>query len=44
LREKFTIGLLNICEELHGAQLGLINYAGNNKKFKLLPLLNVHRD
>ena len=39
-----TIGLLNVADELHGAQIGLLNWAGNNDTFKLLPLLNLHRD
>jgi len=39
------IGLFNYSAELHGAQLGLLNYAGNNSGWKkLLPLLNLHFD
>jgi hypothetical protein len=28
---------------LHGLQLGVLNYAGNNKKgLKMLPIINMH--
>jgi hypothetical protein len=38
-----TIGLLNLAEELHGVQLGLINIAYNNPSGrKVLPLVNWH--
>jgi len=38
-----SIGILNITRQLHGIQLGLINYAGNNPKFlRILPLINMH--
>lgn len=38
-----TIGIFNYAEHLHGLQLGLLNYAGNNSLlFQLLPVLNVH--
>ena len=38
-----TIGLFNYAESLHGVQLGLINFAGNNKKgLRWLPIFNAH--
>jgi len=38
-----TIGLFNKVKELHGIQLGLINYAGNNPKFlRVIPVINMH--
>jgi len=38
-----TIGLVNIARSLHGIQLGVLNYAGNNPApFKVLPVLNVN--
>ncbi len=38
-----SIGVLNCTEELHGLQLGLLNYAGNNPSWaRWLPLLNLH--
>lgn len=38
-----TIGLLNVARTLHGVQLGLFNFAGNNPHpFRLLPGLNVN--
>jgi hypothetical protein len=40
-----TIGLLNRADELHGFQIGILNYAGNNRSpFRLLPLINYHGD
>jgi hypothetical protein len=39
-----VIGVVNYAEQLHGVQLGLINWAGNNTTFKLLPLVNAHFD
>lgn len=39
-----TIGLVNIAARLHGVQLGLVNYAGNNSTFKVMPLVNAHFD
>jgi hypothetical protein len=37
-----TIGLFNYATHLSGAQLGLLNYAGNNPRFlRLLPGLNL---
>ena len=36
-----SIGLLNFAWELHGWQIGVLNYAGNNPKgLRLLPLFN----
>jgi hypothetical protein len=38
-----TISLVNIAHTLHGLQLGVLNWAGNNPApFKLLPVLNVN--
>lgn len=38
-----TVGVLNIARRLHGVQIGLVNYAGNNPRFlRLLPGINVH--
>jgi len=37
-----SIGLLNRTDELHGVQLGLLNYAGNNERFRWIPLINAH--
>lgn len=38
-----AIGLVNYTRNLHGVQLGLINWAGNNPPWlRLLPLINVH--
>ncbi len=38
-----TIGVFNHAGTLNGVQLGLLNFAGNNKGvFKLLPVLNAH--
>jgi hypothetical protein len=39
-----TVGLLNIAEELHGVQIGLINIARNNPSGRqVLPIANWHR-
>ncbi|MBW3534726.1 MAG: hypothetical protein KY453_05835 [Gemmatimonadetes bacterium] len=38
-----TIGLLNITEELHGVQVGLLNIAWNKPSWRVLPLVNYHR-
>jgi hypothetical protein len=39
----FSVSVYNKTEELHGLQIGLLNYAGNNPKlFKWLPLINFH--
>ena len=37
-----SIGLFNRTEELHGIQIGLLNYAGNNLRFRWLPVINAH--
>jgi hypothetical protein len=37
-----SIGLFNRTEELHGIQVGLLNYAGNNDRYRWLPLINAH--
>lgn len=37
-----AIGLLNITEELHGFQVGLVNIARNKEHFSFLPLVNYH--
>jgi hypothetical protein len=38
-----TIGIVNYAASLSGVQLGLLNYAGNNRPgLRLLPLANVH--
>jgi hypothetical protein len=35
---------VNYAQELHGAQIGLINIARNNSSAtRVLPILNVHR-
>jgi hypothetical protein len=39
-----VIGVYNRAETLHGVQLGLINYAGNNSGLlRVLPLINIHK-
>ena len=44
--QRFTglsIGGFNCAEELHGLQLGILNYAGNNPRWaRWLPVVNVH--
>lgn len=36
-----SISAANVADELHGFQFGLINYAGNNRRFlKFTPVLN----
>jgi hypothetical protein len=37
-----SIGLFNRTEELDGVQVGLLNYAGNNARFRWMPFLNAH--
>jgi hypothetical protein len=38
-----SIALYNRTRELHGGQIGLLNYAGNNRKgLRYLPLVNMH--
>lgn len=43
-RQKgLSIALFNHTKGLHGLQLGVINYAGNNRKlFRWMPFFNVH--
>lgn len=37
------LGLVNTTAQLRGVQLGLVNYAGNNRSgLRLLPLVNLH--
>jgi hypothetical protein len=38
-----AIGILNIARSLDGVQLGLLNYAGNKRRGKLLPIFNYAR-
>lgn len=42
VQRGLTIGLLNIADELHGVQVGLINIARNKDSFSVLPILNYH--
>jgi len=37
-----SIGIFNRTEKLHGVQIGLLNFAGNNGRFPWLPILNAH--
>jgi hypothetical protein len=38
-----SVSVLNKTEELHGMQIGLLNYAGNNPRIlRWLPLINFH--
>jgi hypothetical protein len=38
-----SIGIFNHADNLHGVQIGVLNFAGNNPEgLKILPLLNVH--
>jgi hypothetical protein len=40
-----AIGILNYTPNLHGVQIGLVNWAGNNPSgLKLLPIVNAHLD
>jgi hypothetical protein len=40
-----TIGLFNYAESLDGVQVGLLNYAGNNRAgLRWLPIANAHLD
>ena len=40
-----AIGIVNFAEELHGAQIGLMNIARNNPSGRqVLPVINWHRD
>ena len=43
--DGLTIALFNYAAELHGVQIGLLNYAGNNPRgLRWLPLANAHLD
>ena len=43
VQRGLTIGLYNRARELHGVQVGLLNYAGNNKGIlRWLPIVNMH--
>jgi hypothetical protein len=44
VQRGLCIGIVNLATELHGVQIGLINYAGNNQTFKVLPVVNAHFD
>ena len=38
-----TIGVFNYAQELHGIQIGLLNFAGNNRgAARWLPIVNAH--
>jgi hypothetical protein len=38
-----SVALYNRANELHGIQLGVLNYAGNNPKgLRMLPFINLH--
>ena len=37
-----SIGILNRAQELEGIQIGILNYAGNNRRFPWLPFINAH--
>ena len=39
----FTIGIVNWARSLSGVQIGLLNYAGNKKRMKWMPLVNFGR-
>ena len=44
-RQKgLTIGIVNMARSLNGLQLGLLNFAGNKKNLKWLPIINAHFD
>jgi hypothetical protein len=42
-QQGLTIGLLNIADELHDVQIGLINIARNKQSFSVLPFVNFNR-
>ena len=45
VQRGLAIGIVNFAEELHGAQIGLINIARNNPSGRrVLPVINWHRD
>lgn len=38
-----SIALINRTKELHGMQIGILNFAGNNRRgLRLLPVINIH--
>lgn len=43
LQRGLAIGLFNFAHSLDGVQLGILNYAGNKRHGKLLPLVNYAR-
>ena len=43
MQRGLAIGILNIARSLDGVQLGLLNYAGNKRRAKLLPIINYSR-
>lgn len=43
IQNGFSISIFNKTDELHGIQIGLVNYAGNNSKLlRWLPVINFH--
>ena len=44
-QQGLAIGILNYARSLNGVQLGLLNYAGNNRPgLRWLPFVNAHFD
>jgi hypothetical protein len=43
MQQGLAIGIFNYARTLDGVQVGLLNYAGNKSRLRLLPLLNVAR-
>lgn len=43
-QKGLAIGLVNYARVLHGVQIGLFNWAGNNAFFKAMPVVNAHFD
>ena len=44
-QKGITLGVVNYAYELHGFQIGLINYVRDNPKYlRILPLINWHFD
>jgi hypothetical protein len=45
MQNGLTIGIFNYARELHGLQIGLLNFAGNNRRgLRWLPFANAHFD
>ena len=45
VQRGLTIGIFNQARELHGVQIGILNYAGNNEGIaRWLPIVNLHLD